>query len=496
MKITIYLGFLIVSITCELTRHSDDVLKRNKIFIEAHRGVTEGQKNHNTKEAILDAIEKGVESFETDAWLTADKQVVLMHDALVSSKHCPYFPDSIHIHNINWSELANCKDIITIPLLDDIMEITKGKIFMNLEIKDDQDEIWEKIQELIEKHEYYEQISVCSFNHKFFQYVEQYNKDFDRKIVFGFLNWDILELGPLDIKREDIFNLNKPNHQITLNVRFIKNYPGFVKQAHDKGMVVGVYFFNILNIIKEPEQYYDLFDIGVDVIITDYPLRVKEQLIEYYSDKAHLEGCKTIEKNDKNITTCTSCESGYVLVRRREEERNLCKLKYEIDQDLYTIDTSGVYHEKNIFAIKMLFSPIGNHTICQKNGRTIFYFEWKFDLYGYEGSYKRRFILNENKIKYSSGFAKLTEKHIKKLNFSLIEIYVDNKLIDPNDFLCIDLDDIDYYTTYQVMLAHCYLIYNGGEQKSSYSVKFRLFDDNFLSFVTYDNIFLSDEDSW
>ena len=133
----------------------------------------------------------------------------------------------------------------------------------------------EKIQELIEKHEYYDQIDICSFNHKFFEYVEQYNKDYNRTIVFGFLNWDILDLGPLDFRREEIFNLYKPNHQLTLNVGFIKKYPQFAKQAHDKGMVVGVYFFNILNIIQELEQYYDLFEIGDDVIITDYPLRVQ-----------------------------------------------------------------------------------------------------------------------------------------------------------------------------------------------------------------------------
>ena len=100
-------------------------------------------------------------------------------------------------------------------------------------------------------------------------------------------------------------------------------------------MVVGVYFFNIMNIIKEPEQYYDLFEIGVDVIITDYPLKVQNQLNEYYSDKVTLEGCKSINKNDKNITNCISCEAGYDLVRRREENRNLCKLKYEIDKNIY-----------------------------------------------------------------------------------------------------------------------------------------------------------------
>jgi hypothetical protein len=89
----------------------------------------------------------------------------------------------------------------------------------------------------------------------------------------------------------------------------------------------------------------------------------------------------------------------------------------------------------------------------------------------------------------------LTEKHIKKLDFSRIEIYVDNNLINSKDFLCIDLYDMDYYAIYKVMGAHCYFLYNG-EQKTSYNVEFRLFDDNYLSFVTYDNKFLFNKDSW
>ena len=156
MKSIIIFVFLITSFNCHLTRHSDDVLKREKIFIEAHRGVTEGQENHNTKEAILNAIENGVESFETDARLTADKQVVLLHDDVVTRFNCIYYPKPEFIKNIKWSEIKNCEGEFKIPLLEDIMKITKGKIFMNLEIKDDEDEIWEKIQELIEKYEYYD----------------------------------------------------------------------------------------------------------------------------------------------------------------------------------------------------------------------------------------------------------------------------------------------------------------------------------------------------
>ena len=92
MKTIIFFVFLFTTYNFKLTRHSDDVLKREKIFIEAHRGVTQAQKNHNTKEAILNAIDNGIESFETDARLTADKKVVLLHDDVVTRHNCIYYP--------------------------------------------------------------------------------------------------------------------------------------------------------------------------------------------------------------------------------------------------------------------------------------------------------------------------------------------------------------------------------------------------------------------
>ena len=136
MKSIFILGFLFLSLNCELTRHSDDVLKRERIFIEAHRCVTEGQNNHNTKEAILDAIDKGVEAIETDAFLTLDKKVVLNHDNNLGNYLCEKSIKSglksseLHIIDLNFSDLEGCRKReggYKIPLLDDIMQITKGK---------------------------------------------------------------------------------------------------------------------------------------------------------------------------------------------------------------------------------------------------------------------------------------------------------------------------------------------------------------------------------
>jgi glycerophosphoryl diester phosphodiesterase len=79
----------------------------------------------------------------------------------------------------------------------------------------------------------------------------------------------------------------KKNHQITIKNDYAKKET--VKKAHDNGMTVGVYF------LKEPENHYDLFEIGVDVIITDYPIKVANQLKEYYYNTI---SCSIIKKTN------------------------------------------------------------------------------------------------------------------------------------------------------------------------------------------------------
>ena len=146
-----------------LTRHSEDVSQRKRIYIEGHRGVSEGQKNHNTKEAILNAINEGIESVEIDVWLTADDQLAVFHD--LGSKIYDCKDEKMNkkvttlslICPLTYSELQQCETKVgknKIPLLEDIIKITKGKIFLNLEIKGIREGTWDKIEELIEIYEY------------------------------------------------------------------------------------------------------------------------------------------------------------------------------------------------------------------------------------------------------------------------------------------------------------------------------------------------------
>lgn len=49
------------------------------------------------------------------------------------------YDERYRFHEYDWSEIKDLKTMYgyNVPLLEDIMSITKGKIFMNLELKDD-----------------------------------------------------------------------------------------------------------------------------------------------------------------------------------------------------------------------------------------------------------------------------------------------------------------------------------------------------------------------
>ena len=79
-------------------------------------------------------------------------------------------------------------------------------------------------------------------SYDYYKDVIKYNDDYKRNIVFGFLSW--------------IFFLTK----------------GLVEKAHNKVITFAAWFWP-----SDPDYYYDLFELGIDVIITDYPINVSNQ---------------------------------------------------------------------------------------------------------------------------------------------------------------------------------------------------------------------------
>ena len=97
-----------------------------------HRGLAKRNFKENTIEAFKYCFEKKY-GIETDIHCTKDSKIVCFHDFNLKSK----FKIDISLKNINYQELLKIsKDKKkTIPLLKDLIRLSKNKRFLMLEIK-------------------------------------------------------------------------------------------------------------------------------------------------------------------------------------------------------------------------------------------------------------------------------------------------------------------------------------------------------------------------
>ena len=162
----------LMTLRTPLKRRTFDEFKPHKVFIEAHRGVNK-LKFQNTKESIELAIKYGLDSVETDLWLSKDNVGVLVHARRSGELNQLYQNTNYRVFLTNWTELSKLRTIrdnLPMPKLEDIMILAKNKIFINLEIKDPRiDIVFPYITNLIEKYDYFNQISLSSFNHNYYK---------------------------------------------------------------------------------------------------------------------------------------------------------------------------------------------------------------------------------------------------------------------------------------------------------------------------------------
>ena len=96
------------------------------------------------------------------------------------------FVRNYYLHELKKLEVRKGND--RMPTLEEVFQLCKGKLFINIEIKDSRcDKIFPILIDLIKKYDMFEQISISSFNHKYAKYVQEFNKNNNKKIEFGFL---------------------------------------------------------------------------------------------------------------------------------------------------------------------------------------------------------------------------------------------------------------------------------------------------------------------
>lgn len=237
-------------------------MKYYKQIIEAHRG-SSGYEYQNTIPAFDKALEQKADAIELDIRKTKDGKIIVVHD-----------PDykGLKTKEATYEELLEKTktDGFIMPLLEDVLRKYKGKILLDIEIKEEG--YTKEILDLILSVLTYREFQIRSFSEKVCKEVKTLDKNVfvilligSAKPKYGFLT-RLAELFPLAKVIRSHCDAVSPHY---LLVRL-----GYVNRLHLIGKPVFVWTVNEEEIMKK------MLRNKVDGIVTNYPdiaLRLQEE---------------------------------------------------------------------------------------------------------------------------------------------------------------------------------------------------------------------------
>lgn len=230
--------------------------------ITAHRG-NSSLAPENTLPAIQSAIDCFADYAEIDVQLTKDGEVVVCHDSNlyrtggVSVKLAKLTYDELLDYDVG-SWFSDEYMGTTIPTLAQVLELSKGKVKLNIELKriGKQAELVEKVVDLIHEYEFERQCVISSMSYEALKMVKEINPEIRTGYIMSLAYGNFYENDNIDF-----FSMKAS--AVTEEI---------VKKAHTLGKEVHVWTVNSRNEITR------LTALGVDNIITDKPIYVQEVL--------------------------------------------------------------------------------------------------------------------------------------------------------------------------------------------------------------------------
>ena len=137
-----------------------DLFNQHGISVIAHRGYS-GKYPENTLLSFEKAIEIGADYIELDVHRTADGKIIVIHDAWTAR----VAEISINVESANWEQIqkVNLRMDQKIPLLEEVFTLCKGKIGVQIEIK--QPGLAKDVYDLIMKQGMKKEVFISSFKH-------------------------------------------------------------------------------------------------------------------------------------------------------------------------------------------------------------------------------------------------------------------------------------------------------------------------------------------
>ena len=240
----------------------DLIAKHGKVSVIAHRGYS-GKYPENTMLAFEKAIEIGADYIELDVHKTADGKIIVNH-YLTTGRVGDI---SLNVETSTWEELqkVNLKMDQKIPLLDDVFKLCKGKIGIQIEIK--QADIAKDVYDLIVKHGNKKEVCISSFKHSNLTQMKQFDPEIGTATlepsVTGFLT------GLFSQKKFIKNSINAKSDAIHPFHRMVSKK--LMKWAKENNVKVNPWT------IDSPEIWKKLIEKGVSGIITNQP----EELIKF-----------------------------------------------------------------------------------------------------------------------------------------------------------------------------------------------------------------------
>ncbi len=232
----------------------------NKPRIIAHRGYHTNGAPENSMASFRAADELGLYGSETDFWITADGKLVCNHDAAYSG---------VTLETSNYSAIQNLKlsNGEKLPLFSDYMDYMQanpGAMKLIIEIKNHANaantlKAVDAIVEQVAAYNMADRVEYIAFSWAAcLRLVE--------KTPAGTM------VGYLDGSATPATCASAGIMCIDYSVANTRLYSGYVKQAHDLGMVVNVWTVN------STSEMFEFMNMGVDFITTNYPQTLKQLL--------------------------------------------------------------------------------------------------------------------------------------------------------------------------------------------------------------------------
>ncbi|XP_071791100.1 lysophospholipase D GDPD1-like isoform X1 [Asterias amurensis] len=298
--------------------HRKKQLKINARLI-AHRGGA-GEHLENTITAYKHAMASGMDMIELDCQITKDKEVVVAHDdhllrvtgvdANISDlnfKDLPLISRTLAVHFCKGQSICGSAHDRKIPLLREVFE-TFPDVPINLDIKRDEDDLIDKVLEMICEFEREEITVVGNFSENIVKKCHQrghkhplvFSMSGIRKLLLlfysGLLPFCSLKESFVEIPMGSVIMIN-----FGIEKRWMKAIIWFLdfllvnrvmfRHLQRRGIKIYVWVLN------SEEQFDRAMHVGVDGIMTDYPIK----LAEYMRQNGHL--AEKIHKNNDNYQT-------------------------------------------------------------------------------------------------------------------------------------------------------------------------------------------------